>query len=694
MRNLLCIVHDDRSSIRGFIYLRMTYDQDVRHKGLSVMQPRPLTPSIAIVLCGSLLGSAVSLYAVEPVAQLQAQFRADHPGSQIVFGASVAIDGETAVVGAPDDDIEASHYNSNEAAAAAAVPGGAYVYVRSASGWAQSAYLESPSPQLGTGFGTKVAVSGDWLLVSAPTEGLTEEGERSYNGAVYAFHRVGSEWQKAGRVGIEDGMRSGAFGEELALDGDTAVIGAPDESNGDFRNTGAVYIFALNNGKWTRQARLVGTSSYFLSRFGNAVAISQKTVVIGAPGFRSDGYAYIYRQKGTQWIEEAKLTSSAKSNRSRFGISVSACGEKILVGSTTEFEDVNFLGLVKRPPWRMQGAGITYLFAREKGKWMLKQRIAPPSGTSCADFGKALAMTNSALLIGALDVGSGPDGSPKRDGAAFVFRPAKSGWELATSIESITPEVTEDFGSVLAISGHGIIIGARGPWLPTNLDDFEAPRALTPGSAFAYEVPLWSTPAGTALASDCFSHAPLRLDKVTGMICQQLCYHNASSSTLNGLVIKVSGLASGVALLGGQTTSVYGESEVFYTQPIAAGQSIKFTLVYSDPRRRTLSGVQPTISADPLPAALPPSLPVNGSLVSLRTVRDSPQGPLLEWNTQPAARYVVEYSDDGSTWYSAVHLLQAQGTRLLWIDRGQPETESKPANMAARHYRVKLVEQP
>ena len=298
-------------------------------------------------------------------------------------------------------------------------------------------------------------------------------------------------------------------------------------------------------------------------------------------------------------------------------------------------------------------------------------------------------MTNSTILIGAL---SRPSNLPSHAGTAFLFRPAKSGWEVATSIESVVPELTEDFGSAMAISGTSVLISAVVPWRRTMPDDFESPWELPPGSTFAYEVPLWSTPAGSALASDCFSHAPLRLDKVTGMICQELCYRNASSSTLNGLVIKVSGLSSGVALLGGQVGVVPGESEVFYSRPIAPGQTIKFTLVYSDPRRRTLSGVQPTISAEPMSEALPPSLPVSGSLVSLRTVRDSPQGPLLEWNTQPATRYVVEYSVDGSTWYSAVHLLQAQGTRLLWIDRGQPETESKPASMGARHYRVKLVE--
>ena len=80
------------------------------------------------------------------------------------------------------------------------------------------------------------------------------------------------------------------------------------------------------------------------------------------------------------------------------------------------------------------------------------------------------------------------------------------------------------------------------------------------------------------------------------------------------------------------------------------------------------------------------------TLVPVLGVRDTVNGPLVEWNSKPGAMYVVEYSDDrGSTWFSAVHRLTRNSTRISWVDRGQPETYTKPANKAARSYRVKRL---
>ena len=74
------------------------------------------------------------------------------------------------------------------------------------------------------------------------------------------------------------------------------------------------------------------------------------------------------------------------------------------------------------------------------------------------------------------------------------------------------------------------------------------------------------------------------------------------------------------------------------------------------------------------------------------SLRDTANGPLVEWVTKKGSVYVVEYSDDnGGTWYSAVHRLSATGTRLMWVDRGQPETWTKPLNKAARRYLVKRL---
>ncbi|MDB6072487.1 MAG: hypothetical protein JWO89_127, partial [Verrucomicrobiaceae bacterium] len=82
--------------------------------------------------------------------------------------------------------------------------------------------------------------------------------------------------------------------------------------------------------------------------------------------------------------------------------------------------------------------------------------------------------------------------------------------------------------------------------------------------------------------------------------------------------------------------------------------------------------------------------PVDGKTIPIRSIRDTAAGPLLDWPTVRGKIYVVEYSSDqGKTWDSAVHRLTGGSTRLLWIDRGQPETYYKPTSKKWRMYRVK-----
>jgi hypothetical protein len=132
--------------------------------------------------------------------------------------------------------------------------------------------------------------------------------------------------------------------------------------------------------------------------------------------------------------------------------------------------------------------------------------------------------------------------------------------------------------------------------------------------------------------------------------------------------------------------------DVVYSKPIAIGETISFTLCYQDPLKRTT--IQPALTAAAIFEVEPRPGPVGGTLVTPLMVRDTVNGPLLDWATVGLIYviYVVEYSDDaGVTWFSAVHRLGSPGTRFNWVDRGQPETWSKPVNKAARMYRVQRL---
>ena len=191
-----------------------------------------------------------------------------------------------------------------------------------------------------------------------------------------------------------------------------------------------------------------------------------------------------------------------------------------------------------------------------------------------------------------------------------------------------------------------------------------------------------------------FTYAPLRLDRQTGLILQRVIFTNPTGVPLHGLKLILSNVAAGVQIYSSSVGAVSGTYAVIYSKPIAVGETISFDLVSFDPKRRTSASVQPSIKAEALLEPEPDALPVSGFEVPLLSVRQTPQGPMLEWNSTARATYVVEYSDDaGKSWFSAVHRLSTSGTRQFWIDRGQPETRTKPVGVpnkpGGRQYRLK-----
>ena len=188
-----------------------------------------------------------------------------------------------------------------------------------------------------------------------------------------------------------------------------------------------------------------------------------------------------------------------------------------------------------------------------------------------------------------------------------------------------------------------------------------------------------------------FTYDRLTTDPMTGLLLQTISFTNPTGGQLHGLRLKLSKLTPGVLIYSSSTGDLAGTIDVYYTNPIGVGETVSFTLTYFDPKRRKADSMIPLIKAEALLVPEPRPGPISGTQVTVRSVRDTAQGPLLEWNAVATKTYVVEYSNDrGRTWVSAAHRLSG-GTRIIWVDRGQPETESKPLSMAARMYRVKQL---
>ena len=275
------------------------------------------------------------------------------------FGFSVALDGDTALVGAYGADA-------------------AYVFVRRGGVWTQQGGPLTGAPD--SFFGVSVALDGDTALVGAPIAD-----------SVYVFTRNAGAWTQQG--GPLTGAPDSYFGWSVALDGDTALVGAP--------SVDSVYVFTRTAGVWAQQgAALTGPSS---SWFGWSVAVDGDTALIGAYGAGGyDGAAYVFVRRGGTWTQQGGPLAGPSD--SFFGISVALNGDTALVGAAF--------------------ADSAYVFTRNGGAWT--EQGDPLTGQSGSFFGWSVALEGDTALVGADVYALAPssaraNGGSIRPGAAYVF---------------------------------------------------------------------------------------------------------------------------------------------------------------------------------------------------------------------------------------------------------------------------------
>jgi len=207
------------------------------------------------------------------------RFTEDVPFYGGQYGASVAIDGDTVVIGAPDFDTSVTR------------GGRVFVYSRDLGGsgaWGLGATLEATATDHDFMFGIATAVSGDFMLIGS--SGDPEHGVEA--GAAYVFERSPTYpgyWVRVTKLASLDIDAGDHFGASVALDGDTAVVGAPHTDTAGTRS-GTVYVFE-RGASWGQTARLSVPETVAFDEFGNSVAVEADLVVIGVRGSNRAGAA-------------------------------------------------------------------------------------------------------------------------------------------------------------------------------------------------------------------------------------------------------------------------------------------------------------------------------------------------------------------------------------------------------------------
>lgn len=317
--------------------------------------------------------------------------------------------------------------------------GAAFVFERTGTQWDFETYLKAEVPGFLDSFGMSVACSLDRIVVGALGEdsnatgigGDATDDSMPYSGAAYVFERNGSTWTQAAYLKASNTNTGDRFGRSVGIDGDSVVVGAPEENSSatgidgpgndnQAGNSGAAYVFRFTGSTWSQEAYVKASNTDFHDRFGNAVSLSGDTLVIGADqedssargldGDESDdntydsGAAFVFDRVGTAWQQTGYLKPSNGRNSFRFGVSLDLDGEWLAVGAI---------------------------------------------GEDSPSFG----------LNGAQDPGTvGSSGS----GAVYVWERTAQGWCQRAFFKSLSPAARDEFGSGVGIGGGFVVGGAPG----------------------------------------------------------------------------------------------------------------------------------------------------------------------------------------------------------------------------------------
>ena len=252
------------------------------------------------------------------------------------------------------------------------------------------------------------------------------------------------ESREVDKLIASDGARTDYFGQWIAIDGATALIGA---SGADDRgnDSGSAYVFTRAGGGWRQQQKLLASDGTQGDGFGVAVAVNGGTAIVGAyhddPSGRFSGSAYVFvRDELGTWAEQGKITPSDGTAFAFFGSSVAVEGDLAMVGS---------------------GNGFVYVFARDpNGGWAERQRLRASDALPFDDFGYALTLQGDTAVIGAPRTTEGNPGP----GAAYVFtRGASGAWTQRAKLVDPNGHIGDRFGSALSTDGRSVLVGSYGP---------------------------------------------------------------------------------------------------------------------------------------------------------------------------------------------------------------------------------------
>src|SRR5947208_455848 len=255
-----------------------------------------------------------------PLVWLEQKVTASDGTANSYFGSAAALNGSTALIGADGDN---------------SFQGAAYLFTKSNGSWSETQKLTANDGAAYDNFGLSVALKGSTILVGSPRAAI---GANAGQGALYVFTESNGTWSQTQKLTASDGATNDSFGESVALDGSTALIGAYNATINGHTWQGAAYIFTESNGSWSEGQRLTASDGTAGANFGNAVALNGSTALIGADastvgGNTYQGKAYLFTESGGNWSQYDMFIASDGAVDDYFGAALAWDGVTALIST-------------------------------------------------------------------------------------------------------------------------------------------------------------------------------------------------------------------------------------------------------------------------------------------------------------------------------------------------------------------------
>jgi len=419
------------------------------------------------------------------VAQLAQQgfLKASNANPDDNFGLSVAISGDTLVVGAYQEDSNAVGVNGDQTNNGSSNSGAVYVFTRTGGVWTQQAYLKASDTDSSDGFGYNVAISGDTIAVGAPFEdsgsvGINQDQTNTTapaSGAVYIFTRAAGVWTQQAYIKASNTGADDQFGINLALVGDTLAVGALyEDSNGSqadnsATDAGAVYVFTRTGGLWSQQAYVKPNAVIANGLFGYSLALSGDTLAVGAPFETGEtGATYVFRRIPGAWEQEAILHASNAEAGDRFGQGISIDGDTLVAGARLEQSGSSGVN-ADQTDNNAPNAGAAYVFTRTGTSWSQQAYLKASNAGAGKNFGGSVAVKGDIVAVGSrlensnatgINGDQANNGAPD-SGAVYLFTRSGGVWTQKAYLKASNTGIGDQFGVGVSLSADSLAVGAE-----------------------------------------------------------------------------------------------------------------------------------------------------------------------------------------------------------------------------------------